>query len=92
MGRYYNPPKDLKDGKVGRRLPIQYPQTYAAAMEQIKEGEHLYVLVDRGIFYNAAYIPHDREFAEFYDQYARGMLLSFEMFALNDDEHVRTGW
>ena len=87
MGRYYSPPQDLKVGKIGRRLVSQYPQTYAEARRQLETNEHLYVLVDRGVFFSAVYIPHEREFAEFYNQYAMGFLLSFEMFALNDEEH-----
>ena len=77
MGVYYNPVEDITDGSVA----VKYLNThnYDEAMQQLPHGYHLYALCDRLIFKQAACVDAREEFEEFFSQYSKGYLISFQL-------------
>lgn len=86
MVRYYNPVDDIMDGRIGR--PI-YASSHAGAMSQIKTDEHLYYMGDRLIFRFVACVDDENDFNEFHRQYRAGMLVSYQLYALGEEDHAR---
>ncbi len=78
MGHYYNPAKEIIT--AGRRLGSGLD--YAHYQRLLGPGEQLIGLLDRGIYHVAPYLPDEREFDEFQQAYARGLYLSFQLYAL----------
>ena len=78
MGEYFNPPLELR--KVGRSLN---GSDYNSLQRQLREGEQLYGLYDRGIFFCAPLLGSPEEWEEFDRQYMSGLLLSREFYAVS---------
>ena len=77
MGVYVNPPLKVRD--VGRRLT---GATYLQLCEQVRTGEVLIGLFDRGIFFNAPHLFSQEEFNEFDRQNRQGVFLSAAYYAV----------
>lgn len=90
MGRYYNPATDVKEGRTGRQISPLRHNDYRAAMDQLREGEHLYALMDLGIRHNAVCVDEESEFVYFYGLYAQGHYLTFTLYALTEEQHQTT--
>lgn len=86
MGRYYNPVDAVLDGRIGR--PI-YASSYADAVRQLAADEHLYYMGDRLIFRFVACVDDENDFNEFHRQYRAGMLVSYQLYALGEEDHAR---
>lgn len=78
MGVYVNPPFTVKD--VGRQLVGA--RDYESLARQLRDGEVLVGLFDRGIFFNAPHLFSAAEFEEFDKQYRSGMFLSASYWAV----------
>lgn len=89
MGTYYNPVSDVEEGIVGRQIVTHSSGNHQAAISQLKPGEHLYALCDRLIFKQVVCVDEKREFDHFYEQYNGGMLISFQLVALTDEQHAK---
>lgn len=79
MGNYLNPPEKIKE--VGR--PIS-GSNYNDLTRQLRAGEILVGLFDRGIFKIAPHLYSPEEFDEFDRQYMSGMLISRYFFAASE--------
>lgn len=77
MGTYFNPPSDLP--KVARRL---HGLDWEGAQRQLKSDEVLFGLGDRLVFKNAPYLFSKEEYQAFYDVYASGHFVTFELYAM----------
>ena len=82
MGTYYNPGSDVLDGRVGRRLETYM---YHQAKEQLREGEHLYVLIEFKTHSAALCVDDAREFYEF-----SRLLCPYTFYALSEAAHSRS--
>jgi hypothetical protein len=79
MGHYLNPADKVSN--VGRRLHDAL--TFADAVRQLRSGEVLVGLYDRGIFKVAPWLHSAGEWSEFEGQYGAGAFLSKQHFALS---------
>jgi hypothetical protein len=86
MGRYYNPPEDVTEGRIGRRLTMS--DEHIAALGQLADGEHLYMGLDTGTFWVVGCVDHTRDF-EFMGQGALGAA-EVHLYALPEDAHQKT--
>ena len=75
MGVYANPPQQIE--KYGRAL---YGREYKQLTAQLKEGESLWALYDRGIFKLCVNLYSQEEFDEFNNQDKRGEFVSSGKF------------
>ena len=85
MGRYYNPALDLRTkGRALRSGP------YTDLIKQLREGECLIGLFDRGLFFIAPVLYDQDEYDVFMQQYNEGHLLSYEFYAIpSSDTNIR---
>ena len=88
MGMYFPRPDDVKSGQVGRELTAR---SYDAARRELRSGEHLYLLGDKLVRHIAVCVDDENEFTHFVEQYNRGMLMSYRLVALNEEEHAAGG-
>ena len=84
MGRYFNPVQDLPT--VGRRLMTG---DFQAMATQLRTGEKILGLYDRGVFKLAPVIDDAKELEEFESQYCRGMLLSHAHYAVPESAFAK---
>ena len=87
MGRYYNPVSDITDGNIGRSVP--YTENFNDAMRSVGDNEYLYALCDKGLFKQAVWLFDQSEWDEFFNQYKIGMLLSFRLYILSEENHSK---
>ena len=83
MGCYFNPPGVL--GAEGRELQIDtYPQPQFESLKaQLKPGEVLVGLYDRGAFHNAPYLCCAQEMEAFEYQARTGLILRVSFHAVS---------
>ena len=90
MGKYLNPVSAVVESQerlVGSGLSeekLQWEHYRALA-----RGKHLVAVCDRGIFKQAPVVDDFREYQEFHEQYKRGILLTFDVYAVTE-EFLRT--
>ncbi|TWP22163.1 hypothetical protein EUA61_00240 [TM7 phylum sp. oral taxon 346] len=82
MGTYYKHAEDIVKGYVGRRLDTYM---YHQAKEQLREGEHLYALVEFTTHSAALCVDDPKEFHEF-----SKLLCPYEFYALSEYFHSRS--
>jgi hypothetical protein len=82
MGTYYKHAEDIVRGRVGRKLDTFL---YYQAKEQLREGEHLYALVEFTTHSAALCVDSPKEFYEF-----SRLLAPYEFYALTEREHDRS--
>lgn len=71
-------------GEIGRQIE---GKDFDAAKRQMKPGEHLYVLANR-LHFDLLWPVDDRaEFKVIHDQFGEGEFLTFDLYALNEQEH-----
>ena len=87
MDTYYNPVEDITNGTVGEFINAS---SYDEAMRQLPNGHHLYALCDRLIFKLAVCVDAKEEFEEFFGQYKKGYLISFQLIGLPEEAHKRS--
>lgn len=90
-GIYYNPPDDVLEGRVGRRLPPLTKVDHKSAMRELGVGEHLYVMMDRLMYRLVGCVDDESEFMQFYESYAIDQFRTFDLYALSEEEHQRSG-
>jgi hypothetical protein len=82
MGTYYKHAEHITRGYVGRRLDTYM---YHQAKEQLRRGEHLYVLIQFTTHSAALCVDDAREFYEF-----SRLLDPYEFYALSEAAHSRS--
>lgn len=83
MGIYYNPPQDLP--QIGRKI---YAKSHKELLENLQEGEHLFGLFDRGVFYNAPLLDEKRQYDAFMRQVILGNVQMIGFFAVKDEDLI----
>jgi len=79
MSKFINPPNRIET--EGRPLPSIYDATFNYYERQLRLGEGLFALGDRGSFSFCALISDEDKFLEFFRQYEDGWLLKLDFFA-----------
>lgn len=87
MGTYYNPAADVTEGRVGRLITPIRGSDHATAMHELRPGEHLYAAMDRLVRWNVVCVDEKSEFDYFYKLYSQGHYLTFNLYALSEDQH-----
>lgn len=82
MGYYVNPPEQL--AQRGRQLNAD-SASYEDIVSQLRPGERLFGLYDRGMFKNAVLLYSSDEFGEFEEQVKRRIIKRLGFYALSDD-------
>jgi len=83
MGIYYNPPQNLP--QIGRKLNAR---SHKELLAELQEGEHLFGLFDRGVFYNAPMLDEEREYVAFMNQVILGNVQMIGFFAVKDQDLI----
>jgi len=83
MGKYINPPTRITT--EGRPLTSIHDATFEYYEGQLRRGEGLFALGDRGMFSFCTLIRDEQDFLEFFGQYERGLLLKLNFFAGTED-------
>ena len=84
---YFHPVSDLLEDKVGRRLSntATIPCQFAHYQEQLREDEHLYMVLSGGPIRNPQLAPcvdDEAIYLGFYTRYLIGMYTDIDFFAL----------
>lgn len=81
--KYFTDFDAVQNGTVGRQLDQQGPTNpYEGYKRQVRQGEYLYMLLTGGFRKLMPHIHNQAEYDEFYGQYAMGMHLRYDMYAL----------
>ncbi len=89
MSNYYNPPEDVSEGRVGRKLASKFEGNYEQAMRALLPGEHLYAYCDRLVFQQVAYVEDRQRFEAFWQQDMEGHFVAMYFVALSAADHHR---
>lgn len=93
MGRYYNPPMDLVEGRVGRQIPAgsgtgDIPKRWAYYKAKLIPGEHLYAVVRGGVGHVAQCVDDLVDFEHATATYRQGLSMTIHYYALTAAEHA----
>ena len=83
MGQYMNPNKIEGQQRLTSQVLIANAEEKHADYMRQASGMLLVAHCDRGIFTLAANVTEVSEFEELYNQYRQGMLLSFDVYAVD---------
>lgn len=82
MGTYYKHAEDILEGYVGRKLDTFM---YHQAKEQLREGEHLYALIEFTTYSAALCVDDYKEFCEL-----SKLLYPYTFYVLSEAAHSRS--
>ena len=82
MGTYYKHAEDILKGYVGRKLDTFM---YHQAKEQLREGEHLYALIEFTTYSAALCVDDYKEFCEL-----SKLLYPYTFYVLSEAAHSRS--
>lgn len=86
LKKYYNPTRDLKDGRVGRKIPwgaILTAESFPAIAAELREGEHLYGWLDPVIGnVRAPLLASEARYKAFFGQFKDCTYPTFDFYAV----------
>lgn len=84
---YYDPPNEVLEGRVGRRLqdPAENPRRFESYFAQLFEGEVMYVGIAGGLLppQMVACVYDEDLYNQFYGYYRSGAYTFFAVYALS---------